>query len=149
MTRLQHINSASVLCGDTNVSEVAEITPFVDDGYTDCWAKMNLRIVAESTSPKHPYPPGSSYGLFGIKSTLDLEGKFPKNANVRRLDYTLARNLQVTKCTYVETEPIKKGGLGDAVKNKDGVMEGILVRPSDHCGVYADLRLGSRSRVKC
>ena len=33
---------------------------------------------------------------------------------------------------YVKTEPIKKGGVGDAMKNKDWVMEGILVWPSDH-----------------
>ena len=151
MARLQYINSQpqSVLCGDTNVSEVAEIIPFVNDGYTDSWAKMNLGMVGESTSPEHRYPSGSSYGLFGMKSTLDPEGKFPKNADVRRLDYVLARNLEVTKCTYVGTEPIKRGGLGDAAKNKHGVKEGILVWPSDHCGVYADLRLGSQSRGKC
>ena len=50
------LSTASVLCGDTNVSEVAEIRPFVNNGYTDCWAKMDLGTVAESTSPEGELP---------------------------------------------------------------------------------------------
>ncbi|KAF8337616.1 uncharacterized protein EI90DRAFT_3043594, partial [Cantharellus anzutake] len=94
---------ASILCGDTNVFEVVETQPFTDHGYTDCWMKMNPDIAASSTVPSSR-PSGSTFGLFGLKSTLDSNGVFPHDAHVRRLDFVLARNFDVKECVYLGTK---------------------------------------------
>ena len=117
---------ACILCGDTNISSYSEITPLLEEGFSDSWLTAhptdgdapNLMLVAPT------------YGQTGIRKR---ESKAEREEVAKRLDLILCRGFKVLDCNLIGKEPIRSSGTGIEDLND------WMIFPSDHAGVFTDL----------
>ena len=121
----------SVFCGDTNIDTYPELQPLLSAGYVDSW----LDTHPDFTNSPDLREVGVTFGTAGLcKAGSPIESAGPP----RRLDYVMARGMEVKRCELVGGEmiPKEKWATGPEEQKLD-----LEVYVSDHLGVLADVEL--------
>ena len=129
--------TASLFCGDTNITSYEETALPISGGYEDAWMTAHP-LTQEEQEQNHPIDllkRDVTFGFAGIRTDGGQKAVQGKE-DPRRLDLVFTKGFTIKTCRRVGDVPVEKGYL----KHLDETtLDDLEIYPSDHVGVVVEL----------